>query len=1130
MCLFCQVPPGVASDLRSALMNSDENSSEIREMTPATLRRFLRLNAHIAPAASSSTSSRPRSVNSSRGDRSLSGSSNSSGGASSKTVASAVAEVPGLALQLLEFCLLDCYPPQPNANPSTLHENAGAQVSGSDGSMAAVAVAADDGDDDGNNARATPSVAVEARYADGGGSNTGADGDNGVVAQMDAATLARKWNELAGCPLLPLASGGVGIFFATSNSQASSSRAQQQQPPPFVFANRRQQSLLPCLAARFVAPSAAIKLAPWLNQPAFREAVGIAPFTAEVLAQHLPEQLPAHWRGAQAVVWNPHAKAAVNHDQRTDNGSTSGSSSSSGHTRSPPSALWLATLWQEVDLAAPETLTVLRDWPLLPVHAPHLATSTASASSSPSSASAATTSTTAAGASVSPVVLPGEEGGSSSGTRNASSAASGPGESSLQPLLVSCSLADVVLRSPGAMHIQLRTKLRTAEARARAAVAAETRAEEAASARAAAADDAHRANLGWSTQIERPALPAVVAAAGATATASTGGATDSNSNTNRNNNSSDSGGAETSAAISLPSPPPQPQDINQRQDSEPDDDDEVDLDALPSVPAAATAVAAAASTSTGAEADTAAAGAATATGAPSTAAATAADDDNDDGENEGVAPAVLPLLLQVGLPVLELAYLSGRTLTSPGFLASTPQDLSRNALHALATLTMQQHSYAASSNSSDSVSGSNQRNTFLGSLGRDIGRAARAAHGGFLAGMNNSSTGNNSQNSLASSTTSVGSELLHLDWSRLEPEALDALLSLFARPDGRQAAVLTPSLSDKLKHLPLFETLAAGVRVALLPVPRPALQASTAAPSSSGNLTGSAGGSGGSANNTLTGERSDQNYYYTLDEGHTGSSSSSSIGASGSAAAGGVPLPLAARARFLVARERWVRDLYRDLGVPSLDNAGVLTRFLLPEFGHLAPGDQEALLAFVCAQWPALKEADAEFVTTLANVPFLPKPRATTTSMTAGAAAGGGGEGSDLSVEEGASGGDGNSTANNGNSSEPSPFARARELLDPSHPLLAHVFDDAPHAFPPCGAPFYFGSLDGPWLPILRELGLPPKVDRDALLRCAKHVEESYLQQVLKQALALSRVVQKNEKCHEMNNTRFKEISNSLSS
>jgi hypothetical protein len=67
-------------------MNSDENSSEIREMTPATLRRFLRLNAHIAPAASSSTSSRPRSVNSSRGDRSLSGSSNSSGGASTGAV------------------------------------------------------------------------------------------------------------------------------------------------------------------------------------------------------------------------------------------------------------------------------------------------------------------------------------------------------------------------------------------------------------------------------------------------------------------------------------------------------------------------------------------------------------------------------------------------------------------------------------------------------------------------------------------------------------------------------------------------------------------------------------------------------------------------------------------------------------------------------------------------------------------------------------------------------------------------------------------------------------------------------------------------------------------------------------
>jgi hypothetical protein len=921
-----------------------------------------------------------------------------------------------------------------------------------------------------------------------------------------------------------------------------------------VFANRRQQSLLPRLAPRFVAPAAALKLAPWLNQPAFLAAAGVVPFSAAVLARHLPDQLPSHWRGAKAVAWDPLLPGSDHHTR----------GSSIVGDRPPPSALWLASLWQEVDLAAPETATLLRDWPLLPVHAaPQLepqSTTLAAAvpTSSASSGSAAAAAEPEPGPALSSVEAervrtllkqhsvvgpepeaaegvssaaaedfqeltalmaranplsaaeatrvrwlmarhspqpgraspPAGSGDADGGAAQAGSLAvtllaEGSTPPTLPPalppercaLLVSCSLADLVVRAPGAINPILRASLRAAGARATAAAAADARADAAAAARDAAAEATRRDALGWARQVE--ALPPLPPAA---------------RSPNPPGRHAAAGPAGGVAAALPPLPPrfvglhsqngrgldgeqPLPGDLG----ADSSDDDDVDLDApLRANESAAAGASGGARATLGTVAGT---GAGTAAAANANAAA--------DGD-AGVAPAVLAVLLAVGLPVLELAFFPPRTLAAPGFLAHLPEDLSRTALHALATFTQRDRDRADQSGATGNGNGSGDNGGggtrgFLSALGRDIGRAARAAHGG-----SSSSRSSSSDAAFAEGwSDDAGSRLLQLAWPRLGAAALDALLELFARPNGRQAAVLTPSLADKLQRLPLFETLAGGPRVALLPAPRVPPRAP---PASLGSAAGSAGGGArngsGYGGAPFAGEPLEQAYYYTLEDDHGSGSSNSGSGGSGggtsrsgaafapaaAAGAGGVPLPLAARARFLVAREDWVRDVHRDLGVPSLDAAGVLTRFLLPGFGGLAKSDQDALLAFVGAQWATLKQADPAFVVAMANVPFLPRAAAVAGQDGAanGSSSGGGGGGSNGGLL----------------------WARARELLDPSHPLLAHVFDDCPEAFPPLGPPFHFGRAAGPWLPILRELGLPARVDRDSLLRCAQHVEAKYLQEV----------------------------------
>jgi hypothetical protein len=335
--------------------------------------------------------------------------------------------------------------------------------------------------------------------------------------------------------------------------------------------------------------------------------------------------------------------------------------------------------------------------------------------------------------------------------------------------------------------------------------------------------------------------------------------------------------------------------------------------------------------------------------------------------------------------------------------------------------------------------------------------------------------------------------MLRLRWSTLSSSELDQVLGLISRPTG-QPAVLTPSLADKLKRLPLFETLAGEKRVALLPPPRvvasPSSAGATAASSSRGGFAGfggfgasaaagvrggaSGGGSGGAGGVGEVpvdgGGASAQHYYYTV-EGGGGGAQGLLLDAQR-----GVPLPLSAKQRFLVPKAE-LQDVYRDLGVPALSESGVLTRFLLPAFAHMAVHEQDALLKFVRDGWGTLKAGDPAFVEAMGRVAFVPTPGAGTDS-----------------------GGGGGGVGNSGGLAKPS------ELLDPAHPLLSVVFDDDPRAFPP--SPFNGKSVfeEGSggsneelfpscnenceaWPPILRELGLRGKVDRDTFLQSARHVE-----------------------------------------
>ena len=168
-----------------------------------------------------------------------------------------------------------------------------------------------------------------------------------------------------------------------------------------------------------------------------------------------------------------------------------------------------------------------------------------------------------------------------------------------------------------------------------------------------------------------------------------------------------------------------------------------------------------------------------------------------------------------------------------------------------------------------------------------------------------------------------------LSWDALSAADRDLLLDLVASPDGAPAH-LSGSEIEKLKQLPLFETLG-GERVAL--------------------AGGAAGADGG---------------YFTLES----SSDSSGGGGQQLGVPGGLPMPTTTGGRFLVVKPA-LRDLYTDIGVSRLSESGVVSKFLLPEFGAMDAAQQASMLAYVKAHWETLK-ADEPLVAALKEVAFVP--------------------------------------------------------------------------------------------------------------------------------------------------------------
>jgi sacsin len=165
-------------------------------------------------------------------------------------------------------------------------------------------------------------------------------------AAMDVA--GERWRELGGVALLPLASGGVGRFTATGTS-------------PFFVATSEQHILLPHIRSRLVSPHAIKRLGTWFENEHFLNVMGITRLSTKEVAAAACEALPRAWKRAKFVAW-------------TDGGpSGAGSSNRAGDTPPPPSPEWIAQIWRQIPLSDEGALSVLREWPLLPLSTGELA-------------------------------------------------------------------------------------------------------------------------------------------------------------------------------------------------------------------------------------------------------------------------------------------------------------------------------------------------------------------------------------------------------------------------------------------------------------------------------------------------------------------------------------------------------------------------------------------------------------------------------------------------------------------------------------------------------------------------------------------------------------------------------------
>eukprot|EP00897_Mesotaenium_endlicherianum_P007203 jgi/Mesen1/6510/ME000332S05518 len=200
-----------------------------------------------------------------------------------------------------------------------------------------------------------------------------------------------------------------------------------------------------------------------------------------------------------------------------------------------------------------------------------------------------------------------------------------------------------------------------------------------------------------------------------------------------------------------------------------------------------------------------------------------------------------------------------------------------------------------------------------------------------------------------------------------------------------------------------------------------------------------------------------------------------------------------------------IAPLFQAVGVPTLADKDVLTRFALPGFGGLTKADQKRTLSYVLVNWHSLREdealksalKEARFV-----LPGCPAPAAAAAAgceagWRAGARAGAGAEvsGSVMDVNAGEE-----EAQNQQQQQRQEPLQRVRptDLMDPHKQLLRQVYGDEPARCP--GGEF----ASSQWLAVLRDAGLRTSMDAATLLECARKVESlSHHQHHQQQSLRL---------------------------
>ena len=156
---------------------------------------------------------------------------------------------------------------------------------------------------------------------------------------------------------------------------------------------------------------------------------------------------------------------------------------------------------------------------------------------------------------------------------------------------------------------------------------------------------------------------------------------------------------------------------------------------------------------------------------------------------------------------------------------------------------------------------------------------------------------------------------------------------------------------------------------------------------------------------------------------------------------------------ILEHRGEEARELYAALGVPELDDADVLARFIVPSMSRMAVTGRTAALAYIQRHWSRLRDSDA-LRAALEKERFV-EANGLSSETDPSIAGGGGGA---------------------------PPLRAPGELYDPEVPLLAAVFRGQAGSFP-AGA-----WLRAPWLDLLREVGLRSTVDANLFQLCASRV------------------------------------------